>query len=235
MTNSIYEMSSNGSFRNYPSAHYICAPMSFQDWLQLLQTELVHTTWPEWIAVIFGVAQVLLAQRNHVLTYPAGIISIVLSIYILTVAVLYAEALLNIYYLVMSIYGWYLWSRKTGKPLLPVTFTTRKEWNITALIVVGGWIVLYAVLRLFTTSDVPVWDAWVSATAWAGMWLLARRKVENWLLLNLSNLFAVPLQFYKHLPLFALLTVVLFVVACFGYFDWRKIAKKAQPVPRPEW
>lgn len=203
--------------------------MSFQDWLQLLNTELVRTTWPEWIAVIFGVAQVLLAQRNHVLTYPAGIISIILSVYILSVAVLYAEALLNVYYLVMSIYGWYLWTRKTGKPALPVTFTTKREWSITALIVVGGWILLYVVLRLFTSSDVPLWDAWVSATAWAGMWLLARRKVENWLLLNLSNLFAVPLQFYKHLPLFALLTVVLFIVACFGYVDWRKIAKRTPP------
>jgi nicotinamide mononucleotide transporter len=73
---------------------------------------------------------------------------------------------------------------------------------------------------------VPVWDAFVSATAWAGMWLLARRKVENWVFLNISNLFAVPLLFYKKLPMFAVLTVFLFVVACFGYFDWKRKAEK---------
>jgi nicotinamide mononucleotide transporter len=69
---------------------------------------------------------------------------------------------------------------------------------------------------------VPVWDAWVSATAWAGMWLLAKRKVENWILLNISNIFAIPLLFYKQLPLFAGLTIILFIVAVFGYFDWRR-------------
>jgi len=76
---------------------------------------------------------------------------------------------------------------------------------------------------------VPAWDAWVSATAWAGMWLLAKRKVENWILLNISNAFAVPLLLYKSLPLYAVLTVILFVVACFGYFDWRRIFRNASP------
>jgi nicotinamide mononucleotide transporter len=88
-------------------------------------------------------------------------------------------------------------------------------------------------LTKFTTSNVPVWDAWVSSTAWAGMWLLARRKLENWTLLNLSNLFAVPLLCYKHLIMFAVLTLILFVVAIFGFFEWRDIWKKeqaAQPI-----
>jgi nicotinamide mononucleotide transporter len=69
-------------------------------------------------------------------------------------------------------------------------------------------------------------DAWVSATAWAGMWLLAKRKIENWILLNISNAFAIPLLFYKQLPLYALLTAFLFIVAVLGYFDWMKILKQ---------
>lgn len=207
--------------------------MSIGDWLQLLGNDLKTTSWLQWAAVVFGVVQVLLAKRNHVLTYPAGIISIVISVYILVEVALFAEAALNLYYLVMSIYGWYLWTHDSGKPERPVSFTTRREWIITAGITFGGWALLYAILRLWTPSDVPVWDAWVSATAWAGMWLLARRKVENWILLNISNFFAVPLQFYKHIPLFALLTVVLFIVACFGYFDWRKIARRS--ASQPQW
>ncbi|MEI9957355.1 MAG: nicotinamide mononucleotide transporter family protein [Ferruginibacter sp.] len=81
-------------------------------------------------------------------------------------------------------------------------------------------------LKHFTTSNVPYWDAWVSATAWAGMWLLSKRKIENWILLNISNLFAIPLLIYKQLPLFAILTLVLFVVAIFGYYSWKKIIQQ---------
>jgi nicotinamide mononucleotide transporter len=86
--------------------------------------------------------------------------------------------------------------------------------------------VLYLVLKNFTTSNVPVWDAWVSSTAWAGMWLLAKRKLENWILLNISNLFAIPLLCYKKLILFSALTLFLFIVAFFGFFDWLAILKK---------
>ena len=82
------------------------------------------------------------------------------------------------------------------------------------------------ILKNFTTSNVPVWDAWVSSTAWAGMWLLAKRKVENWILLNISNLFAIPLLWYKHLIMFSALTLFLFIVAIFGYFVWLAILKK---------
>ena len=86
--------------------------------------------------------------------------------------------------------------------------------------------ILFLFLTSFTDSQVPAWDAWVSATGWAGMWLLARRKIENWLLLNISNAFAIPLLFNKGLPMLALLTVFLFIVACKGYFDWLKKARE---------
>jgi len=93
------------------------------------------------------------------------------------------------------------------------------------LICVTAFVLLYLTLAHFTNSDVPIWDAWVSATAWAGMWLLAKRKVENWILLNISNLFAVPLLIHKDLYLFAALTSFLFIVAIFGYFKWTKIMR----------
>jgi len=183
----------------------------------------------QWVAVIFAVAEVLLAWKNKILLYPAGIISTVLTIYIYAASKLYAESVLNGYYFVMSIYGWWHWHKRRNEPPLPITRTNRREWKISLAIVVLGFVIQYYLLRRYTDSTVPVWDAWVSATAWAGTWLLARRKIENWVLLNVSNLFAIPLLFYKQLPPFAWLTVILFVVACIGYFDWIK-KYKAQTV-----
>lgn len=188
-----------------------------------LFAQLSGTSVYEWIAVIFGVAQVLLAWKNNVLLYPAGIISTAFSVYLLASVHLYAESFLNLYYFVMSIYGWLHWLRKKNQPQLSISKTKKTEWLVTGAIVLFGWMALYFVLKQYTPSDVPAWDAFVSSTAWAGMWLLARRKLENWILLNISNLFAIPLQFHKEIPLYALLTAVLFIVAILGYFNWRKI------------
>ena len=200
--------------------------MNLQHWLQLLIEQIRETGWLQWLAVFFGVAEVLLAKRNNVLLYPAGLISTGLSIILLLEAQLYAETLLNIYYIMMSIYGWWFWIRKRNEPPVLVTYSGKNDWMITFLITFGGWLVLYFALKNFTPSTVPVWDSFVSASAWAGTWLLTRRKIENWLVLNVSNLFAVPLLFYKNLPMFALLTLFLFVVAIFGYIDWKKIYRK---------
>lgn len=176
--------------------------------------------------LIMGVTEVLLARANNVWLYPAGILATVLSIYSLFNAQLYAESMLNFYYLVMSIYGWMYWVTKRNNVEVKVGKANNTEWYITGVLVFGGWALLYGILVSFTPSDVPIWDAWVSATGWAGMWLLARRKVENWILLNISNAFAIPLLIHKELYLFALLTGFLFIVACVGYVDWLKIIKR---------
>jgi nicotinamide mononucleotide transporter len=195
-------------------------------WITLFTEQMKETSLLQWLAVILGVAEVLLALRDNIWLYPTGILSVILSIYLLLTVQLYAESALNIYYLVMSVYGWLYWAKKRNQPAVQITYTNRKEWVITLAIVFGGWLVLYVLLKSFTPSNVPVWDAWVSSTAWAGMWLLARRKIENWILLNISNLFAIPLLFYKKLPLFGGLTLFLFIVAFFGFFKWQKDYKQ---------
>ncbi len=204
------------------TALYFCC-MSMHEWLLLFGSQIRDTGLLEWVAVVLAVAEVLLAKKNNVLLYPSGIISTCIFIFLMASSGLYAESYLNIYYLVMSIYGWVHWIRRKNEPPLAISYNNRTEWYITTGIVLIGWAVLYVVLRMFTPSTVPVWDAFVSATAWAGMWLLARRKIENWLLLNLSNIFAIPLLVYKRLPLTACLTLFLFIVAIFGYIEWRKI------------
>ena len=195
-----------------------------QSLINLFVEQIKETTWVQWLAVALGVAEVLLARVNNIWLYPAGILGTALSILLLMEAQLFAESLLNVYYIVMSVYGWIYWVKKRDQPPVKVTWSTKTEWVISLSISLGGWAVLYFLLRYFTPSNVPLWDAFVSSTAWAGMWLLARRKIENWIFLNISNLFAVPLLFYKKLPMFAVLTIFLFIVACFGYFDWKRKA-----------
>ncbi|WP_183561991.1 nicotinamide riboside transporter PnuC [Mucilaginibacter sp. SP1R1] len=190
--------------------------------ITLFIEQIKETTWLQWLAVILGVAEVLLARYNNIWLYPTGILATVLSIFLLMEVQLYAESALNVYYVVMSVYGWVYWIKKRDQPPVKITYSTRNEWIISLAISLIGWAVLYVLLKSFTPSNVPVWDAFVSSTAWAGMWLLARRKMENWIFLNISNLFAVPLLFYKKLPMFGVLTIILFIVAIFGYFEWKK-------------
>ncbi len=195
-------------------------------WINLFLHQLRETSWIEWLAVAFGIAEVLLAKANKVALYPAGIAGTLLSIYLFVTSGLYAESLLNLYYVMMSIYGWWYWIKKKNMPPVEITYANKKEWITVLSIVIGGFIILYVILKNFTPSTVPFWDAFVSATAWAGMWLLAKRKIENWILLNISNAVAIPLLFYKHLILYAALTIFLFIVAIQGYLKWRKIVKK---------
>jgi nicotinamide mononucleotide transporter len=132
---------------------------------------------------------------------------------------LYAESLLNVYYLVASILGIYLWQE--GK-VASITSNTRRDWFITLGIIAVAWLMLTFLLQWFTSSNVPYLDSLVTATAWAGTWLLLRRKVENWLVLNVSNAIAIPLHIYKGLELTAVLTSIYFIIAVNGYLSWRK-------------
>lgn len=196
-----------------------------QEWLPLLREQYLQTDPIQWAVLILGVTEVLLARANNIWLYPAGIAAAALATFSLFTVQLYAECLLHLYYIVMSVYGWWFWFHKKHSPPVRITYATPREWIITGSIVFGGWAVLAMVLITFTSSTVPLWDAWVTSTAWAGMWLLARRKIENWMVLNLSNAFAIPLMFHKDLPLFGLLTIFLFMVACRGYVDWIRMYK----------
>ncbi|WP_231561130.1 nicotinamide riboside transporter PnuC [Sphingobacterium sp. T2] len=153
---------------------------------QILQAAKA-TSWLERFSVLCGIIQVLLSKNNKVSNYLFGILGIISGMYIYFGAKLYADIALNMYYLIMSVYGWWYWKTNKEAKEQPITRCNAKEWGIVLAIVVVGFFILSLSLTHFTDSDVPVWDAWVSSTAWAGMWLLARRKIENWILLNISN------------------------------------------------
>ncbi len=175
----------------------------------------------EWVAFIFGVLQVVLAWKNIRFNFIAGAISVTLYSYLFFEYKLYAESTLNIYYLIISVLGWISWARVSNPK---ISYTSFKEWVYTLVFFALAFTLLSWVLTRYTSSDVPYWDALVSSLAWAGSWLLIKRKVENWLVLNLSNMLAIPLLFIKNLELTALLTVIYIIVAIIGYLDWKKQA-----------
>lgn len=196
--------------------------ISFHECLQTIKEQWHHISYLEAIGVIFGIAEALFAKYNKVWLYPCGLINIIITIYLYLDIRLYAEILLQGYYLLLSIYGWFLWSRGKGN-LLKISLCTGKDNIIAGGIVILSWIFLYVFLKNYTNSDVPIWDSLVSAFAWAGMWLLTKRKLNNWIFLNISNLVAIPLLIHKGLILYSLLTLILFIIAIFGYLDWKKI------------
>ena len=199
--------------------------MDFTSDSGLLLEQIQNTSILEWTALAFGVSEVLLAKKNSIWLYPTGIIGILCGSILLLDSKLYAETLLHGYYLVMSIYGWANWKSRSTSGASRITKSDGKDQAITIGIAVFGWGFLCFMLTTFTDSDVPIVDSFVSSTAWAGMWLLAKRKVENWIWLNISNLVAIPLLYSKQLYMFSFLTLFLFVVAIFGYLDWKKELK----------
>lgn len=191
-----------------------------------MQEILDKTTWMEWLGVFFSIFQVLLARKNNSNTYIFGIAAVSLSLYIMFTSKLYAEFTLNLYYLGMSIYGWIFWKFGKQKNETPISFTNLSEKLKASGIVISTFVLFYLFLTHYTDSDVPIWDSIVTAFAWAGMWLMAKRKVENWIFLNISNIISIPLMIHKDLYLYAVLTAFLFIVAISGFLNWRNIIKQ---------
>lgn len=189
----------------------------------MIEDFFLNITTLQWLGTSFGIAQVLLARKNNTNNYLFGIVSILIGMWVLYYSKLYADVLLSLYYLVMSVYGWFYWKFGKQKEETPISYATYKEHLKAIGIVIGCFAIMAYWLSSHTNSDVPYWDACTTAFAWAGMWLMARRKMENWIYLNISNIITIPLLFYKELYIYAGLTIFLFIVGTSGYFKWRNI------------
>jgi nicotinamide mononucleotide transporter len=153
-------------------------------------------------------------------------ISTIIYVYICLKYKLYADMGINAYYFAMSIYGWYLWSRPSnGNPERPVTWLNNKGLVHAVLLFLGSYGALYFVLANFTDSDVPYWDSFTTASAFVGMWLMAKKKVENWIAWIITDIVSVPLYFYKGLMLTSFQFLFFTVLATIGLFEWIKAAK----------
>ncbi|MEO7263626.1 MAG: nicotinamide riboside transporter PnuC [Ferruginibacter sp.] len=186
-----------------------------------------QTHWQEWASTVTQIASVWYARKNNVLVYPTGIIGVLLAAYVYlfqTNPPLYADSLLNVYYFIMSVYGWYNWvQKKDGEHYdFPISWCSKKElaWGFGFFAV--SYIIIYLILTRLTDSNTPILDSLVSSSALTAMWWMARRKIENWIAWIFSNLIAIPLNFYKGLMLFTLMYVLFLLMAWWGYTEWKK-------------
>ena len=190
---------------------------------------LFATGWIEFVAVIFGIISVLYSRAENILVYRTGLINTTLYIYLSIVAGLYAEASVNTYYTVMSIIGWVMWSRKSGtSDRLKITGSSTKDWRNAMLFFASSWVILWAVLSKFTDSTVPIADGFASAAAYTGMWLMTRKKVENWIWWIITNLASIPLYYSKGFTFTSFQYLVFLVLAIMGYVEWRRKMRNEQ-------
>jgi nicotinamide mononucleotide transporter len=189
------------------------------------------TGWLEFIAVITGIASVVFSRKENILVFPVGIISTAIYIYLYITHGLYADASVNFYYTVMSVIGWWMWARKKdGSTSLLITGSTGKDWQQAVLFFAICWTILFLVLKKFTDSTVPQADAFTSAAAFTGMWLMNKKKLENWVWWIITDIVSIPLNFYKHLVFTSFQYMVFLVLATMGYITWREKIKTQKPV-----
>ena len=197
--------------------------MDFNYFWEILYQNILDTSILEIIAVIFGILSVWFSKKVNILVYPTGIVSVLIYVYICFFAKLYADMGINFVYFVMSIYGWYNWTRKTeGKKTVPISFCSRQEHFINLIMFVFFFISLTYVLKNFTDSNVPIWDSLTTAIFIVGMWLMAKKKVENWIFWIIADVISIPLYFYKGLVFTSLQFIIFLVIAVLGYIEWKQ-------------
>ena len=179
----------------------------------------------ELTAVFFSIVSVLYAKKNNVLVYPSGIFASIIFVYLLVKWELFGDFIINIFYVIMSIYGWYLWTRKSnGKDLLHISRTNNKEKIITSIIFTVACSSICIIYTAFDKFD--NWTAYVdtltTAIFFSGMWLMAKRKIENWIFWIVGDVITIPLYFYKGLTISSFLYLIYAFIAIAGYFAWLK-------------
>ena len=182
--------------------------------------------------VIMGLLSVVYAKKNNVLVYPTGMVSTAIFVYLLFKWSLLGDMIINAYYFIMSGYGYYYWSQKKGAIFIhQVDFIDAKESKISLFLFFLSLIFVYYLYKVFDRWN--DWTAYIdsltTAIFFVGMWLMARRKVENWIFWIVGDLISIPLYFYKGLTLTSLQYLIFTVIDIFGYFAWKKILNKSHP------
>ncbi|MEY4053477.1 MAG: hypothetical protein RL034_395 [Bacteroidota bacterium] len=192
---------------------------------------LLQTSALEFIAVLAGIASVWFSKKEHILVYPVGLINTTIFVYISIKGHLLGEASVNIYYTLVSIYGWWLWTRKNDQEqiILQIQFSNKKEIIQQLLFFAGFYTVLYTALIFsqasFAPGAIPWADALSSAAAYTGMWLMAKKKVESWYWWIATNICSIPLYFVKGYVFTSVQFFVLLILAIAGLLAWRKKAQ----------
>jgi len=186
----------------------------------------------EYIAVFTGIASVFFSRKENILVYPVGLINTIIYIYLSVKGHLFGEASVNLYYTVMSIYGWILWTKKDQQQHHVVIITTsdKKERMQQLLFFVAFYAVIFYALtyikKSFAPGAIPWADGFASATAYTGMWLMAKKKVESWIMWIATNAASVPLYFVKGFVFTSVYYVVLLILAIAGLVEWQRRARE---------
>ncbi|WP_395043526.1 nicotinamide riboside transporter PnuC [Flavobacterium sp.] len=177
-------------------------------------------------AVVFGLLSVWFAKKDNILVFPTGLINTSIYVFLLWKWSLLGDMMINGYYFIMSIYGWFLWTRKKGNEIVyPIAVISNKEKKQSVLIffsTVLFVIVIYLIFDKFTTWMSYV-DTFITGVFFVAMWLMAKRKIENWILWIIGNVISIPLYFAKGYTFTSIQYVLFTIIAIFGYLEWKKI------------
>lgn len=201
------------------------------DIFQQLFDGLLSTKWYEFMAVVFGIVSVWLSKKENILVYPIGLVNTILYVFISLKEHLIGEASVNFYYTVMSIYGWVLWAKKdvNSKRVLHISYSSAREWLYQLIFFSGFYITIFYSLsslkKEFAPGALPAADAFASATAFTGMWLMARKKMETWYWYIATNIASIPLYFVKGLVFTSFYFLILLLLAFSGLIEWMKKAR----------
>ena len=208
----------------------------------------------EFIAAVLGITSVFYAKKENILVYPTGIISTGLYVYLLSQWALYGDLIINIYYTLMSLYGWYMWTRISNKTHEPLKISrTNYLDNIkafaifvfTAIFVIIAYryynvmpdlnfmdSIHYASQKISAGSLIefrkatPYLDTFTTGAAFVAMWLMANKKIENWIFWIITNIVSIPLYFVKGYGFTGIQYIIFFVLAFLGYKEWKKNLNK---------
>lgn len=198
-----------------------------------------HLVVLEIIGVIFGFLSVWYARKGNIWVYPTGIISTMLFVYLLWHYVLWGDMLINVYYTIMSIYGWVLWARNAKDNIITISRTTPSDWKTAALL--GAFSFLFVIgvyyLKPFIKNDFSLQgvtlgfhnflpteyvDVFTTAIFLVGMWLMAKRKIENWIFWIVGDLISIPLYYIKGMVFTSFQYLLFTIIAIMGYLEWRR-------------
>ncbi|ARV07489.1 nicotinamide mononucleotide transporter [Polaribacter sp. SA4-10] len=185
----------------------------------------------EIIAVIFGFLSVWYSKKNKIWVFPTGMISTLIFVYLLLKWGLLGDMLINVYYFIMSVYGWYLWTRvKNGKAANPISSSNSLEKKQSVFLFLATLIFVFIVYKIFDkwTSWVAYVDTITTAIFFVGMWLMAKRKIENWIYWIIGDIISVPLYFYKGFTFTSFQYLIFTFIAISGYITWKKSLDKNQ-------
>lgn len=198
------------------------------DIISELTQNILDTSWIEYVAVIFGILSVWYARKENILVYPAGIINVLIFVYLCYDAGLYANMGINVFYFGMSVYGWYAWTRKdANEKVLAISRCSLPYGVIMMALLIIFFFLLRYILMHHTDSTVPGIDAFTTAIFIIGMWLMARKKVENWIAWIIGDVICIPLYAHQGLIFSSLQFLIFLVIAILGFISWRRKLRSA--------